>query len=362
MYFLHGGAGVNNYGDEIVARQWIDFLANSNAGEVTLSGQRIVSLRSTFGSSYGDINLTDALSKVQSVLPNSFEDSFNAGVSFFDDCNYAKYNLTHKDIREFSKISVFHLHGGGYINNIWKSHAFYMGFGVAMKAKFGCRVIATGLSLNPLPNLNDHFCATMSEQLLNYDLIELRDSESFIWLRKLSPSSKVFLGLDDMFIMPHAHHNSGRNFHICLHGRDWADPALDFINLDIISEYERVIFWECNTLDADRFRELRKFVPRLEKISMKDLIFGRDLVGSDDYMFTTRMHPHIKALRAGATGSYYAPFKYLDIEHNMCVKLGSSFSEAGRPSGFNSGYAQFADDSRVDFKRKLWRFGVTGSW
>ena len=77
---------------------------------------------------------------------SEFFDSVRQGYEFLSQPE----NRDHPLAGIISGLEVYHLHGGGYLNNRWPTHGFMVGLGLAATELTGCRLVATGLGLGPL--------------------------------------------------------------------------------------------------------------------------------------------------------------------------------------------------------------------
>lgn len=361
MYYLHGGAGVPNFGDELIVRQWLDFLADKVKGpalfprmrrkSITVSGMRGKVLNDLFLQQYPSANYTGALCAYQSKLPKGYWSSFQAGLTFFDDGK----SLKGAEEKRILAARVFHLHGGGYINTLWPNHAFYIGFIAALKRKTGCRVVGTGLGLAPTPIPPVEFKDAFAEALIAFDAIEVRDQASFDIVHNASNGqANVTLGLDDIFLAPPKIKSGPKSFHMSLHSNKGTDEIVSQLDLDFIDSFERKIFWQCHYRDVQRYKELKAKIPQLECLDVMSLTHDPLPIGSDDFMLTSRFHPHMQSARSGIRGQYIAPWNYSENKHSSVFELGSQFSRFPDDNVTPSMKMKDADPARILQKKVYW--------
>ena len=135
----------------------------------------------------------------------------------------------------------------------------------------------------------------------------MRDRWGFDWLRRLSGSPRIQLGLDDSFLMrrepPAA--PGPRTLHVSWFGfADGFEAVLDVAAGAGAAGFERVLFWACIDRDMQLFDRLAAACRRAEAIHWQDLVTGPIPVRPGDHMVTARFHPHLIAARYGATGAY----------------------------------------------------------
>jgi polysaccharide pyruvyl transferase WcaK-like protein len=351
MYYLHGGAGVPNFGDELIVRQWLDFLEGKVNGDIVVSGMRKKALVDIFKQRYPAVHYTSSLCSYQSKLPKGFWSSFKSGLNFFKD----GVKLAGDEINRLLSAKTFHLHGGGYINSIWPNHAFYIGFAAALKEKTGCRLVGTGLGLTPAPKPPAEIANQYRDALMAFDAIEVRDHASFEYILKSSDGcANVTLGLDDIFLLRPLLKPGPKTMHISLHSQSWADEAAEAIDFDFIKSFDQQIFWQCHYKDVDRYKKLRKKIPNLQCIDVSDLTHQPLPIGPEDFMITSRFHPHMQASRSGLRGQYIAPFQYSTTKHFSVLSLGSRFAPLPHINQEGSYRMHAADHARTLQKQEFW--------
>ena len=171
-----------------------------------------------------------------------------------------------------------HLHGGGFVNTIWPQNAFLLGFAAAVKERYGCRVVGTGLGLMPAPEPGEAHSAGLRAAVEAFDLLELRDRWSYDYLRRHSASPRILLGLDDTYLLPRQRQPAPgpRTLHLSYFASaDRFEHALDIASGPGADQFERVLFWSCTNQDNQCFEQLAAVCPRAERILWSDLVFGR---------------------------------------------------------------------------------------
>ena len=232
-------------------------------------------------------------------------------------------------------MTVLHLHGGGYINTIWPKNAFLLGFAVATKRRHGCKLVGTGLGLLPAGTPPELYQPMLREALAEFDLLEVRDRWAYDYLKRLSASPRILLGLDDSYLLGRdapgdAPRPGPRTLHVSWFGyADGFEEVLEFAGGPAAAAFERVLFWACIDRDLTCFERLAAVCPRAEAIRWQDLVRGPIPVRPGDHMITARFHPHLLAARHGATGAYRTDRGYYDVKQGSVVDLGSPFRRIG---------------------------------
>lgn len=320
IYMLVGGAGVPNFGDELIVRKWLSWL---RARPFMSRRKIVVELNhARVGRSMGFDLLRDVFPSSDLSLARyrlggtTFVEAFDAGRSALAEDSVVR--MPPRLLDRMNRCDVFHLHGGGYLNDYWPSHAFSLGLGCALKENFGTRVLSTGLGVGPLGSAESIDRVKLAVDIFDY--FELRDD-----LSKLDLGENVTFGLDDVFLdsvetVP----ETGRILHLSMIGSGSYEKYSSVISKELIDSFDACYFWVCSPQDAaayayygDRFRHIVPLTP-------VDLM-GRIPVGIENFMFTDRFHPHLIGARLGFGGVYVSNNDYYDVKHGSILKLGSSF-------------------------------------
>lgn len=359
-YYLHGGAGAPNFGDELMARQWVDFIQERTSKNIVLSGYHKSALVDLFSLKYPKIHLTDALSNRQTACENDFWSAFNSGFDFFKNPNN---DFSNEEMERILDTSIFHLHGGGYINTLWPKHSFYLGFAAAIKEKLGCLIIGTGLGITPTiepPTQKD--ADRLKIALNSFDTLEFRDLHSWNYATKWGGESSIF-GLDDAFLSPvRTVTLNGTALHVALHTNKWGDAVIDRrLNKEFVESFDRHYFWCCHKSDRSQYNYLIQKYPQFTLLNVDELIFQPIPLSPKDFVVTSRFHPHLIASRVGTRGKFLAIGDYSAVKHGSLLSLGSSFvrTDADLDASKPSFEMAALDSERIEKKRLLWTRSIT---
>lgn len=334
MIYMLGGAGYKNFGDELMVRCWLDFFRRERPGEALwIDGASKAVLDAAFKTDYPEVNFSSAVSKVaHRTKLRDFWACFQRGLSFFDRRGFDAHPAEKVAARPLLEAEVLHLHGGGYLNKHFPTHAFMMGLVVAVSRMTGARAIATGIGMTPIdpPQAADR--AAINAALRQFDFIETRDRESAVFLNGLGPDANIIEGLDDTFLgqMRFAPQPGGRALHLSWNSGRTGDPEFQRV-LDYLrsygTTYDRIYFWRCAGNDVGAWDIFAQAVPGIEQLSFERLLSEPFPVTPGDHMLTARFHPHLIAARGGAIGGFYSHGKYYDVKHGSVAALGSGFFE-----------------------------------
>ncbi|WP_374834247.1 polysaccharide pyruvyl transferase family protein [Paenochrobactrum pullorum] len=359
-YYLHGGAGAPNFGDELMALQWLDFIQDRTSKNIVLSGYHKNALTDLFSTKYPNVHLTDALSKRQTECADDFWSAFNSGFDFFKN---EDPKFSSDEMERILNTSIFHLHGGGYINTLWPKHSFYLGFAAAIKEKLGCLIIGTGLGITPAIEPSTQQDADRLKIALNaFDMLEFRDIHSWNYATKWGGERSI-LGLDDAFLSPVQTVSLGGNaIHVALHNNKWGNAVIDRrLTKELIESYDRHYFWCCHKNDLGQYDYLIKKYPQFTLLNVKELIFNPLPLGNKDFVVTSRFHPHLIASRVGSRGKFLAIGDYSAVKHGSLLSLGSAFvrTDADLETANPSFEMAALDAERTEKKRLLWTKSIT---
>ncbi|MCL2011658.1 MAG: polysaccharide pyruvyl transferase family protein [Cystobacterineae bacterium] len=332
---ISGASGHPNYGDDRIALEVTKFhLA---------SGKNVWINSFNVNTSSDGVNLTSAavghINYLWSNLPKerlaSFGSAIKEGLRIFD-TDFEGSSKLFVDLLAGTK--TFHLHGGGYLNSIWPHGAFQIGAAIAMKRKFGTRLIATGLGLMPL---NSEDRASLAEAVSHFDAFECRDEDS---VKALSAhSASVDSGVDDIFISPQRGllSDGAADLHLCLQLAQWNIRARAECMAKIdrfLAVYEKdignIVVWEfCPQGDLELL-EYPIFSKMRERVVVRkygEIMREGPLARVGDLAIVSRFHAHLLFCRQGVRGLYTAQggpsftSEYYDTKHGSLLKIGSNW-------------------------------------
>ena len=354
---LVGGGGVPNYGDELILESWLRWYtrrAGVPAPRIRIEGGHHRVLYSLFGDRYAGVRFSSHIRKARIQKDPEFFDSLRQGYEFLSQSE----NRDHPLAEIIRDVGVYHLHGGGYLNNRWPTHGFMVGLGLAAKELTGCQLVATGLGLGPMdaPAPDD---ALSRRAFGAFDLLEVRDDWSHEFLLEHELHDSPTRGLDDVFVQPVlAQPSEHRTLHLSLRADETGYGAADAMTAGFVGGFDRHVFWTGTSRDLLAFERLTKRFPFFEPISVQQLMTGFP-TGPGDFMVTQRFHPHLIGARAGLQGMYSSGSDYYDVKHGSVVQLGSPFTALDHdllqkpPSAQGSNALAERDAALVDQKRSI---------
>jgi len=332
MYYLLGGAGYQNFGDELMVRCWLEYLTSKGLDEanIVVDGSDRIKLRNTFSDSYSSAIYSDLLNKLSEAGDKpTFWNAAARGATFFDRGGFSNYPKLDELAEYLVKASVIHLHGGGYLNKHFPKKGFLLGLAVAASRKTGAVLVGTGLGLLPLDLPKGNLKDKAESWLEKFSLIETRDEGSAQLLRQISPHANIVSGLDDTFVGDVKYTNDRKHrLHLSWNFRRTGDEEFKRVieyTRNFYGRYDEVVFWNCARNDSGTWEILHNEFPKIRKLDFQDMISKEMPVNPGDHMLTARFHPHLIAARGGATGGYFSPGSYYDVKHGSVCDIGSGF-------------------------------------
>lgn len=341
IYFLIGGAGVPNFGDELIVDHWLKWLR----GLPQFGEHKIVSelnhhrVGASMGfDQYRDVYPSGDISHLRRNIPKNFSEAFDRGYAFFRGKDSSD---VHKRVEDrLKRSSVYHLHGGGYLNGYWPFHAFSLGLGCAVKEELSTTVIATGIGLGPFES--DESTSRVRSAVDAFDLFEVRDEISASYT-----GDGAVLGLDDAFVESVSSTPvRGKALHLALIDKTPADPMLRSLPRETVLSFDRVYFWICNPQDAQNYAALSSVYRHIVPLTPNRLLESIP-VGTQNFMLTERFHPHLIGARLGFAGAFISRSGYYDAKHNSVTSLGSQFVPLSLGDDLSGFINSSADSSRM---------------
>lgn len=330
MLYMLGGAGVGNFGDELMVRKWLDFYAGHGLlKDITVDGSHSQVLTDLFSSKYHGVQYISLFNALRANGPKDFWKSLRRGLRFYDNGGFHNYPQYQRWIKELEKIKVLHLHGGGYLNNLWPHAAFLLGVAVATKEKYGCKLVATGIGFLPVNDIPSDHVDEFNKTIESFDFFECRDYPSAAFINKIiGKSENVFYGLDDTYIDHlEAYHSKEKKLHLSFFTSvmQSLNGVLNQLPADLDQKFDEILFWGCTSDDLKCFDVIKTKRPNIRAISLRDLVLDPLPVSPGDVMITARFHPHLLAARMGAVGYYKRDASYYDVKQGSVTDLGSPF-------------------------------------
>lgn len=337
--YLVSTAGHPNYGDELITRAWLEYLASRFPDRtVWLDCPHPGRASHLFAGAHPGLRTTSTLWEL--ALGSEDHDPIaDAGrvTRTIRDLGSPRFDPGLKALRGVHSI---HLIGGGYVNGIWQDNLGLLAGIAAVRDEFDVPVFATGLDAMPLEGA---LVGWAKDRLAAFDTVEARDEST-------AETLGVDLGLDDAFLAlslkrPLYDRRPTPDRMVLVQGdlREWEDDGvLATIDgfLSGIAETS-VGFAESNPPDDAHFRALARPEARFYPFGGM-WADGFPARGGQKWL-TSRFHAHLLAAATGAAGLVLAGRGgHYDVQHRSLLALGTGWTVV------QAGQAVRAEDATFD--------------
>lgn len=333
---LIGGSGAPNYGDELIALNWLEFLRDV-AGPQLESLQVVMDNNSARNSTELFQDRFGGVQFQAHIKPHRMPDKdapllahLQYGLAFYDGGHWRHHQPLAGALESLQDSDLAHLYGGGYINTRFSPHnAMLLGLMAATQRQFGVRLAASGMGLTPLDFGANADTRPLAQAVDAFDVFEVRDRHSAQRLREVGVGERALvLGLDDAYLRPLRLQGGApaRRLHLSAYraGNVFEKPAVRAWLTREAPGFDEVCYWLCCPyLEREIVADLQTLLPTLRLVQVHELLFDGLPVQPGDHMLTMRYHPHLMAARAGAGGQYVAQNLYYRHKHEAVVIAGS---------------------------------------
>lgn len=350
MLYLIAGNGAPNFGDELLVKVWLKFYRDSGyTGSIIVDGKGADSTRRLLRE-FENVEFRQTfIPRHKDGMEGNYLTFASSGIEF------AKNN-----IEAFQGVKAIHLLGGGYTNSSWPNVMRLLGATAEISRHFGIPLVGTGLGFDPFLPMDAATRKIWSEIVGQFSFLECRDLNSWSKLMEVTEGKHWGLsyGLDDAFLYPvdRAPH-LGRWLHLSGFSEEGIfGPSGRDLLPSLMEHFDKTVFWACTKTDSDLLKKLNEDFPQIERISNFQLIREGVPVEKNDFMLTSRFHPHLLASRLGLVGyySYYSAF--YKTKHEMVADLGSAFRKIEKTADVfqeSSKLMLAGDIARVNEKQRV---------
>jgi hypothetical protein len=325
--YLIAAAGQPNFGDEFIARSWLDWLAeNHPEREVWLDCMEPGRAAHFFRDTHPKLRTTNTLwQTAHDGGPDDIVEAAERVERLVIGLGSPKNDLGLRDLRHMGSL---HLLGGGYMNTLWPKNLAILAAMVTVKKHFDVPIYATGQGLLPYDEQSHQ---VTSEQLGQFDYVEARDAPS-------AEAFDVHAGTDDAFLAfanqraIYAPEQAVPSKMVLIQGDMFADEQSDDLER-LITEFVRpgdspadVGFAEAIPPEDARFASPHVDAGMQMFPFMRMWEEGFPAAQGQEWL-TSRFHFHLLAAAAGARGTIVnARAGYYDVKHDLLRALGTGWS------------------------------------
>lgn len=350
VFYLIAEPGYPNYGDELIAAEWLKYLARVHPDvPVVLDCARPGPASAILRRVHPHLTVVDTIARL------TLENEFNGmgverlpdivrfvGEALRDESQAARYvsgiHLLQQDVRSI------HILGGGYLNARWYANLARLEVGPWAKSRQGenIPVMMTGAGLMPL-SAGTSSAEYVRRALSTFDVCTLRDEASYQAVHDL-PNCEI--APDDCFV---------NGLDGCYFDDGELPDTMVCIQSDLVEDTEALYAhvlavlrtWNVDTAETIGVVECNPYVdypilPYLENAGYHVRFFpASDLLEHGfparpgQRWLSTRYHPHLLAAARGCSGSYIAvDDEYYGIKHQAVVRMGSRWTASpigGKP-------------------------------
>ncbi|WP_182346539.1 polysaccharide pyruvyl transferase family protein [Tomitella gaofuii] len=344
VHYLVSPAGHPNYGDELIARTWLEHLARVRPDdEVVLDchtpGQAALLLRG----SHPRVTYVDTLWRMIGLAAENARPG-----PVWEWCAHAAVTLgaeprIDEGVALLQRADTLHLLGGGYLNAVWPHHTALVTAMAALARRFGIRATATGQGLMPTAE------TAPREALVNaaraFAVFDTRDRASFEALVGVPGASRTgddaWLGVDGAVGAAPREPVPDAGVVLCLQSDLTEHFAGDGrTGADAVAHWARRVLdsWEVPGAEVtvvegipgkDRlvYERLGERLDGAQFVPFRDLWHHGVPARAGQTWLSTRFHLHLVAASAGAAGVAVATEPgYYEVKHRSLLDVGSRWT------------------------------------
>lgn len=356
IIYLVAPAGHPNFGDELIARTWLEYLARARPRSTVVldshsPGQAAVLLRGAHPRAVFTDTLWQLTLHAGQVADGAAENDDIDPQRPWDWVARAATEVgpaprLAEGVQLFRRAAVVHLLGGGYVNNVWPHHVSLVVAAATLARRTGALAYATGQGL--IPTVDGERWTALREAIDAFTVFDVRDDAS---AQALTGSAARRHSGDDAWLsispaaQPATAAISGR-VNLCLQ----ADLVDDFVAGDLRGP---AALAEVVTRILDTWQVSGDEITIVECIPGQDMVIPRHLgdrlagsrllpfvdvwhhglpIGRGDTWVSTRFHPHLLAAAAGDSGVAIMPRPdYYATKHQSLADAGSRWTLLSDP-------------------------------
>lgn len=351
LIYLVVSTGHPNYGDELVASQWLRYLAKHEpAADVYVDSPAPGNSQLLLGHLHPRVKFVDTLFRICWAGPGEDPaEIIEFGAEAIRNPGLVPRHAVGVELLRGA--DVFHILGGGYINSIWPRHLSFFGAGTVLTARHDARAAMTGVGLVP--------SAASGEQLdqatATFEVLDVRDSAS----RALFSNGEVTESGDDAFLgLGDEIYDERQSRSVMVSAQ--SDMLQTTVEDVVTTIRETLRSWEVEGYQvgyveampgADRvvFDHLERDFPDMRFYPFVELWREGFPARRGQRWLTTRFHPHLVAAAAGAWGvAIKVSDDYYGVKHDSLLSRGSRWTsvkagEVAAESGGEGGFGAAVD-------------------
>lgn len=333
MVYLVGTCGFPNYGDELITRTWLNYLAAvAPRAEVWVDCHSPGPAQAVFAASHRHVRFTDLLWRTcwaaPSERPADIVEHVGRAVRHLG--VVPRLDVARAALR---RADVVHLIGGGYVNTRWPKHLGLLAGAVELARESGGVAAMTGQGLQPL---SEEAAPLVAELATALAVADVRDAPSREVLGA-GPEAGVSLTGDDSFLdlgQRTFDRRESPDVMLCAQSDLLTTSVEELAALftTVLTgwgvESERVGWFEANP-GGDRvvYDIVTETVPGIRFYPLLESWRAGLPARTGQRWLSTRFHPHLVAAAAGSWGIAVPVNRgYYDHKHDSLVAQGSGWT------------------------------------
>lgn len=368
--YLIGEPGYPNFGDELIAREWLRYVAQRYPEREVIfdcarPGPAAMILRGT----HPHVTFTDTLRRLGTENPFPYDGPINDIAGFVSEAldNEGLAPQYAAGIRALNQdVALIHMLGGGYMRGDWTCNLSRLAVG-PWAAAHGIPAMATGLGLMPIDGDSLGFAR---RSIATFASFTVRDERTLEALNSGATDSPIAaLAPDDCFV---------NGLEDCYMQGEELPGTMLCVQSDFVGEaealhahVERMLeSWgvkrddpvgvvECNPrIDRPIFDFLQaRGYSHLRFFPVAEILERGFPARTGQRWISTRYHPHILAAAIGCSGAFISvDANYYDVKHAAVLRMGSHWAPAPIGAAVPAAGAGFANpETRFDYSRAIRR-------
>lgn len=351
VFYLIAEPGYPNYGDELIAGEWLKYLAQRHPeSPVVVDCARPGPAATILHGIHPHASFTDTLRRLGTENPFPYDGPIDDIAGFVADALEndglaPRYAMGVRMLQH--RVRGIHMLGGGYMRGDWTCNLSRLAVGPFAR-RHGIPAAATGLGLMPLDGASLEFARQSAAQ---FGTFTVRDEQTLAALGEaaaLAPDDCFVNGLDGCYMTGEAL----PGVMLCVQSDFVEDSERLYAYVESTLEswgvgvHDSVGVVECNPLiDRPIYDYLLahgwsnvRFFPLAE-------ILERGFPAAEGQRWlSTRYHPHILAAAKGCAGAFISvDAGYYDVKHAAVLRMGSHWSKAAVGGAAPQSGAGFTD-------------------
>ncbi|PWG65908.1 polysaccharide pyruvyl transferase family protein [Bifidobacterium callitrichidarum] len=348
VLYLIAEPGYPNYGDELIAAEWLKYLAQRHPeSPVVMDCARPGPAAAILQGIHPRASFTDTLRRLGTENPFPYDGPIKdiagfVGEALENDGLSPRYAMGIRLLQHRTR--SIHILGGGYMRGDWTCNLSRLAIGPFAR-QHGIPVIATGLGLMPL---DGESLAFARHSAAAFDGFTVRDERTLETLNNGGSGKAIAeLAPDDCFVNAlkgcYMEDESLPAVMLCVQSDFVADSerlhtyAVSILETWGIGLHDPIGVVECNPLiDRPIYDYLIAYgYDHVRFFPLAEILERGFPAREGQRWVSTRYHPHILAAAKGCTGSFISvDAGYYDVKHAAVLRMGSHWTKAalGQPA------------------------------